>query len=127
MPFTFQPSLQVLQQPDKHSYSLQLPTHTELAHHYIQYMLYQLFQVFVCLFVLVHIKALINGTHQSDSSLFIPVATKGKCKQINNSNLHDVISLIIYEKLNDFADAVLPTLNSSLIIIIAAAITDNGY
>jgi len=35
MPFIFQAALQVLQQPDKHSYSLQLATHTELAHHYI--------------------------------------------------------------------------------------------
>ena len=32
MPFTFQPALQVLQQPHKHSHSLMLATHTELAH-----------------------------------------------------------------------------------------------
>jgi len=36
MPFTFQPALRVLQQPHKHSHSLQLATDTELAHHYIQ-------------------------------------------------------------------------------------------
>ena len=36
MSFTFQPTLRVLQQPHKHSHSLQLATHTELAHHYIQ-------------------------------------------------------------------------------------------
>jgi len=39
MPFTFQPALQVLQQLHKHSHSLQLATHTEVAHHYIQYAL----------------------------------------------------------------------------------------
>jgi len=39
MLFTFQPVLWVLQQPHKHSHSLQLATHTELAHHYIQYAL----------------------------------------------------------------------------------------
>jgi len=39
MPFTFQPALQALQQPHKHSHSLQLAIHTELAHHYIQYVL----------------------------------------------------------------------------------------
>jgi len=32
MPFTFQPALQALQQPHKHSHSLQLATHTQLAH-----------------------------------------------------------------------------------------------
>jgi len=38
MPFTFQPALQTLQQPHKHSHSLalQLAKHTQLAHHYIQ-------------------------------------------------------------------------------------------
>ena len=36
MPFTFQPALRALQQPQKHSHSLQLATDTELAHHYIQ-------------------------------------------------------------------------------------------
>jgi len=39
MQFTFQPALRALQQPHKHSHSLQLATHTELAHHYIQYAL----------------------------------------------------------------------------------------
>jgi len=36
MPFTFQPALRVLQQPHKHSDSLQQAIHTQLAHHYIQ-------------------------------------------------------------------------------------------
>ena len=36
MPFTFQPTLWALQQPHKHSHSLQLVIHTELAHYYIQ-------------------------------------------------------------------------------------------
>jgi len=38
-------------------------------------------------------------------SLFIPVATMGKCKQIKNPNLQyvsDVISLIIHEKITRF-------------------------
>jgi len=35
-PFTFQPALRALQQPHKHSHSLQLATDTEVAHHYIQ-------------------------------------------------------------------------------------------
>jgi len=46
-------------------------------------------------------------------SLFIVVATMGKCKEVNNSNLlyvSDVISLIIHEILQDFANAVLSTL-----------------
>jgi len=30
MPFTFQPALRALQQPHKHSHSLQLATHTQL-------------------------------------------------------------------------------------------------
>ena len=34
--FTFQPALRVLQHPHKHSHSLQLAIHTQLAHHYIQ-------------------------------------------------------------------------------------------
>jgi len=46
MPFTFQPALWALQQPHKHSHSLQLATDTELAHHYIQYV-YQLFPLFI--------------------------------------------------------------------------------
>jgi len=33
MPFTFQPALWVLQQPHKHSHSLQLATDTQLAYH----------------------------------------------------------------------------------------------
>ena len=37
MPFIFQPALPAFQQPHKHSHSLQLATHTELACHYIQY------------------------------------------------------------------------------------------
>jgi len=36
MPFTFQPALWALQQPHKHSHSLQLANHTQQAHHYIQ-------------------------------------------------------------------------------------------
>jgi len=36
MPFTFQPALWVLQQPHKHSHSLQQAIHIQLAHHYIQ-------------------------------------------------------------------------------------------
>jgi len=32
MPFTFQPALRALQQPHKHSHSLQLATDTEVAH-----------------------------------------------------------------------------------------------
>jgi len=39
MPFTFQRALQALQQLHKYSHSLQLATHTEVAHHYIQYAL----------------------------------------------------------------------------------------
>jgi len=41
MLFTFQAILRMLQQSDKHSYSLQLAIHTELhvANHYIQYAL----------------------------------------------------------------------------------------
>ena len=51
------------------------------------------------------------------SSLFIPVAAMGECKQIDNSNLlyvRDVISLIILfmRGLRDFVDAVFPTLVS---------------
>ena len=41
MPFTFQAALLALQQPHKHSHSLQLAIHTQLAHHYN--MLYELF------------------------------------------------------------------------------------
>ena len=41
MPFTFQAALFALQQPHKHSHSLQLAIHTQLAHHYN--MLYELF------------------------------------------------------------------------------------
>ena len=36
MPFIFQPAFWALQQPHKHSHSLQLTNHTELAHYYIQ-------------------------------------------------------------------------------------------
>jgi len=36
MPLAFQPDLRVLQQPHKHSHSLQLANYTQLAHHYIQ-------------------------------------------------------------------------------------------
>jgi len=36
MPFAFQPALRALQQPLKHSHSLQQAIHTQLAHHYIQ-------------------------------------------------------------------------------------------
>jgi len=36
MPFTFQPALQSLQQPHKHSHSLQQSIRTQLAHYYIQ-------------------------------------------------------------------------------------------
>jgi len=39
MPFTFRPAFRALQQPHKHSHSLQLVIHTEQAHHYIQYAL----------------------------------------------------------------------------------------
>ena len=42
MLFTFQPALWTLQQPHKHSPSLQLATHTQLAHHYIEYALWTL-------------------------------------------------------------------------------------
>jgi len=37
MSFTLQPAFLALQQPHKHSHSLQLATDTELAHRYIQY------------------------------------------------------------------------------------------
>jgi len=40
MLFTFQPALQVIQQPHKHSLSLQLATDTQLGHHYIHYALW---------------------------------------------------------------------------------------
>jgi len=46
IPFTFQPALWALQQPHKHSHSLQLATHTELTHHYIWYALYTLSNFF---------------------------------------------------------------------------------
>jgi len=36
MPFTFQPALWALQQPHKHSHSLQQAIHAQLARHYIQ-------------------------------------------------------------------------------------------
>jgi len=36
MPFTFQPTLRALQQPHKHSHSLQPAIHTQLAHCYIR-------------------------------------------------------------------------------------------
>ena len=39
MPSTFQPACWALQQPHKHSHSLQPAIHTQLAHHYIQYAL----------------------------------------------------------------------------------------
>jgi len=39
MPFTFQPALWAFQQPHRRLRSLQLATHTQLAHHYIQYAL----------------------------------------------------------------------------------------
>jgi len=41
MPFTFQAALLALQQPHKHSHSLQLAIHTQLAHHYNMH--YELF------------------------------------------------------------------------------------
>ena len=41
MPFTFQAALLALQRPNKHSRSLRLAIHTQLAHHYN--MLYELF------------------------------------------------------------------------------------
>jgi len=53
MPFTFQPALRTLQQPHKHSHSLQLATHTELTHQYIQYALSTLSSFFVCVCVCV--------------------------------------------------------------------------
>jgi len=102
MPFTFQPALVVLQLPHKHSNSLQLVIHTELAYHYIQYALSTLsaFFLFVCFFFLGFLQSTARphqrttrpleraGSHiKVTPSLFIPVAAMGKCKQINNSNL----------------------------------------
>ena len=39
MLFTFQAAFWALQKPHKYSYLLQVPIHTQLAHHYIQYAL----------------------------------------------------------------------------------------
>jgi len=39
MLFTFQSALPALQQPHKHSYSLQLACHTQIAQHYLHYTL----------------------------------------------------------------------------------------
>jgi len=79
------PALWVLQQPRKHSHSLQLANHTQLAHHYIQWALTTLrFQEDFFKVPHSHIKAPLGyKPHQSDTpSLFIPVAAMGKCKQI---------------------------------------------
>ena len=117
MPFTSQPALLVFQQPHKHSHSLQLATYTELAHHYIQ-------NALSTLSVFFSPRGFLRSTaqpHQSTakplerapnpikvtrpSSLFIPVAAMGECKQINKSNLlyvSDVISLIIHERITRF-------------------------
>jgi len=56
MTFTFQPALWVLQQPHKHSHSLQLATHIE--HITTFNMLYQLFR-----FVLLLLKDFIKVSH----------------------------------------------------------------
>ena len=50
MLFTFQPALQVLQQPHKHLHSLQLANHTQLAYRYIQYALWTLSVFFLFVF-----------------------------------------------------------------------------
>jgi len=71
MPFTFQPALQVLQQPHKHSHGLELAVYIE---HYIKVTRPP------CLFQL---------------------PPWGKCKQLNNSNLpyvSDIILLNIHER-----------------------------
>ena len=108
MPFTFQPTLWVLQQPHKHSYSLQLAnkqTKNRVRKHF------ECSDVLVecdqCFFKSKRISSKYHAPtsndtlkgrqpHQSDTiSLFILVAAMGKCKQIINSNLRYVSDVII--------------------------------
>ena len=110
MPFIFQPALRALQQPHKQSHSLQQAIHTQLSTSLHSIGFINSFFFFFCFFL--SPRGFLQSTawphqstarplerasshHQSDTpSLFIPVATMGKCKQINNSNSLYVTSSI---------------------------------
>ena len=125
MPFTFQFALRALQQPHKQSHSLQLATHTELAHHYIQYALSTLTlspRVFLQSTTWPH-----QSTEMALERATSPIKVAhppcllrlSPWENVNRSTtlynlpyVSEIILLIIHErKYEIFVDAVFPTLN----------------
>ena len=124
MPFTFQPALWALQQPHKHSQSLQQAIRIELAHHYIEYALSTLSTF--CKY-----NRILQSTvrpHQSTEMALERVAShiKMTClhclfqlppwENVNRSTtlIYHTWHLMNYswEKLHNFVDAILPTLTN---------------